>query len=264
MKFSSSGWYSQDWYTNVIEAARYGFIGIEQLSWNELDIDKAKETLQDNNIINTAVIIESTNPEISRYLEWTHGMVYEDSYDAYLFAMRETINVCLKLGVPNIIATTGNERPDIPREKQIELCERLLTELARMVRESGLTLVLEPLNTLVDHKGYLLSKSSEAFDLVKRVNNPSLKVLFDIYHQQITEGNLIRNITENIDLIGHFHIADNPGRDQPGTGEINYSNVFNAIKNTGYDGWLAFECGNTTTIPELCKDMHELIAPFED
>ena len=263
MKFSSSGWYSEDWYTNVAEAARYGFRGIEQLSWKELDLDKASACLKDNNIINTAVIIETRDESESKFLEWTHGMVYEDSHDSYISAVNETIQACLKLGVPNIIATTGNERFDIPREKQVEICEKLLGEMAHMVHDSGLALVLEPLNVLVDHKGYLISKSKEAFEIIKRINNPSCKVLFDIYHQQITEGNLIRNITENIDLIGHFHIADNPGRNQPGTGEINYEGVFSAIKNTGYDGWLAFECGSTLDIPELCNQMHLITERFE-
>jgi hydroxypyruvate isomerase len=124
-------------------------------------------------------------------------------------------------------------------------------------------IVLEPLNVLVNHMGYFLVTTEEAAKMIKAVDSPNCKILFDIYHQQISEGNVIRNIKNNIDLIGHFHIGDNPGRNQPGTGELNYTKIFEAIKETGYDRWLAFECGRTVEVPELVRDMHALIDPFD-
>ena len=86
-----------------------------------------------------------------------------------------------------------------------------------------------------------------------------MKLTYDIYHQQISEGNLINNITKNISHIGHFHIGDNPGRQYPGTGEINYRNVFEAVWKTKYDGFLAMECGYGNKKPiEIMKIMHDL------
>ncbi len=102
-------------------------------------------------------------------------------------------------------------------------------------------LVFEPLNTLVDHKGYYLYSSEEAFRIADQVNSPKVKVLYDIYHQQITEGHLIKRITKNIDKIGHFHAAGNPGRHELYFGEINYSEVFKAIDETGYTGSIGLE-----------------------
>ena len=104
--------------------------------------------------------------------------------------------------------------------------------------------------------------TDSGLDLAAEGEHIGVSALFDIYHQQISEGNVIRNITENIDMIGHFHIADNPGRNQPGTGELNYKNIFKAIQNTGYDRWLAFECGRTVEVPDLVRDMHVLIDEF--
>ena len=101
--------------------------------------------------------------------------------------------------------------------------------------------MVEPLNILVNHRGYFLSQSKEAFQIIDEVGSSNVKILFDIYHQQISEGNLIANITANIDKIGHFHVADNPGRHEPGTGEINYTNVFAAIRKTGFDGFVGME-----------------------
>ena len=83
-------------------------------------------------------------------------------------------------------------------------------------------------------------------EILKGVDSPNIKMLFDIYHQQITEGNVIRNIKNNIDRIGHFHVADNPGRKEPGSGELNYTNIFKAIAETNYKGFVALECGSTT------------------
>ena len=104
-----------------------------------------------------------------------------------------------------------------------------------------MTLSIETLNVLVDHKGYYLATSEEGFRMVDAVGSPRVRLLFDIYHQQITEGNLIANITANLGKISHFHLADVPGRHQPGTGEINYLNVFRAIAAKGYTGFLGLE-----------------------
>ena len=110
-----------------------------------------------------------------------------------------------------------------------------------LLENADMLLVFEPLNTLVDHPGYYLTSSEEAFEIVEAVGSPRVKVLFDIYHQQIMEGNLIQRIRENIDKIGHFHAAGNPGRNEPYYGEINYPELFRAIDETGYQGYVGFE-----------------------
>ncbi|MCL2404727.1 MAG: TIM barrel protein [Defluviitaleaceae bacterium] len=145
------------------------------------------------------------------------------------------------LGTKNLIATTGQALPDISREAQHESIVDGLKEAAKLLEGTGLTLNLEPLNVLVNHKGHYLASSIEAFEIVRKVASPNIKVLFDIYHQQITEGHLIANITANIDLIGHFHVAGNPGRGEPYFGEINYKEVFKAIDATGYKGYAGLE-----------------------
>jgi hydroxypyruvate isomerase len=107
----------------------------------------------------------------------------------------------------------------------------LLRRCAEILEPHGLTMVLEPLNWHTDHGGTLLRYSDQAYAICKAVNSPSCKILFDIYHQQITEGNLIPNIERCWDEIAYFQCGDNPGRKEPGTGEINYENVFKYIHN---------------------------------
>ncbi len=105
----------------------------------------------------------------------------------------------------------------------------MLRKCCAVLEPAGLTMVLEPLNWHVDHGGTYLRYSDHAYAVCKAVNSPSCKILFDIYHQQITEGNLINNIDRCWDEIGYFQSGDNPGRNEPGTGEINYRNVFQHI-----------------------------------
>jgi hydroxypyruvate isomerase len=100
---------------------------------------------------------------------------------------------------------------------------------------------VEPLNIRVDHAGYFLSRSDEAFAIIDQVGSPQVKVLFDIYHQQITEGDLIRRIRANIGAIGHFHAAGSPGRHELDDGEIDYPKIFEAISSLGFEGDIAME-----------------------
>jgi len=118
-----------------------------------------------------------------------------------------------------------------------------LKQAAAICEPAGLVMVLEPLN-FRDHPGLFLAKAAHAYEVCKAVNSPSCKILFDIYHQQIQEGNLIPNIEKTWDEIGYFQIGDNPGRKEPTSGEINYKNVFKYIHSRGFDGILGMEHGN--------------------
>ena len=119
-----------------------------------------------------------------------------------------------------------------------------LKQASDMLEPHGLVMVLEPLN-FRDHPGLFLSESPQAYQICKAVNSPSCKILFDIYHQQIQEGNLIPNIEASWNEIGYFQIGDNPGRNEPTTGEINYKNIFKYIHSKGFNGILGMEHGNS-------------------
>jgi hydroxypyruvate isomerase len=120
----------------------------------------------------------------------------------------------------------------------------LLRECSALLEPHGLIMVLEPLNWYANHGGTFLQRSDQAYALCKAVNSPSCKILFDIYHQQITEGNLLPNIDRCWDEIAYFQAGDNPGRKEPGTGEINYRNVFRHLHAKGFSGVIGMEHGN--------------------
>jgi hydroxypyruvate isomerase len=119
-----------------------------------------------------------------------------------------------------------------------------LKQASEILEKNELIMVLEPLN-FRDHPGMFLSKSPQAYEICKAVDSPSCKILFDIYHQQIQEGNLIPNIEKCWNEIAYFQIGDNPGRNEPTTGEINYKNVFKFISSKNYQGILGMEHGNS-------------------
>lgn len=161
--------------------------------------------------------------------------------EVFINGVRESIQAARLLSCRQLLVLTGKQRSGVPRQEQHQSIVDSLREAAPLVEQEGITLLLEPLNTLVDHQGYYLSSSHEGYDILREVASPNVKLLYDIYHQQVTEGNLIANIVEHISLIGHFHVADVPGRNEPGTGEINYHNIFRHISETGYDGYVGLE-----------------------
>jgi hydroxypyruvate isomerase len=113
--------------------------------------------------------------------------------------------------------------------------------LAAAAEKSNVTLVLEALNTIVDHSGNFLASTRQADELIRSVNASRIKILYDIYHMQIMEGNIIYTLNRYIDSIGYIHIADVPGRHEPGTGEINFANVIKTLEKLKYDGIIGFE-----------------------
>ena len=116
---------------------------------------------------------------------------------------------------------------------------------AEVCEPSGLVMVLEPLNPWRDHPGLFLTKIPQAYQICRAVASPSCKILDDLYHQQVTEGNLIPNIDKAWEEIAYFQLGDNPGRKEPTTGEINYKNIFKHIYNKGFKGILGMEHGNS-------------------
>ncbi|GMV90989.1 MAG: hypothetical protein AMXMBFR82_07670 [Candidatus Hydrogenedentota bacterium] len=120
-----------------------------------------------------------------------------------------------------------------------------LKACAEVCEPEGLVMVLEPLNAWRDHPGLFLTKIPQAFMICQAVGSPSCKILFDMYHQQITEGNIIPNIDRAWSEVAYFQIGDNPGRKEPTTGEMNYQNIFKHIHGKGFDGIMGMEHGNS-------------------
>jgi hydroxypyruvate isomerase len=210
--------------------ARCGFPAVEFWRWRDKDLGGIAERAQRAGVRVATFAVDTAGP-------LTDGNNIGDA----IAATRDSLVSAQRLGVDRLLLTVGNELPDVPRATQREAIVAYLVAATPLLEEAGVTLLVEPLNVLVDHKGYFLSSSAEALEIIEAANTERVKLLFDIYHQQITEGNLTQNIVSNFTRIGHFHIADVPGRHEPGTGEINYSNLLSKISELGYRDYVGLE-----------------------
>lgn len=180
------------------------------------------------------------------------NMTDSSLHGEYIEALEAACKNANKLGIKKLITQVG---PDTgaPRETQHNNIVDCLKMAVPILEKYGITLVVEPLNTLVDHKGYYLVSSAEGFNIIREVSSENVKLLFDIYHQQVSEGNIISNIVENLELIGHLHAAGCPGRHELTLGELNYKEIFKAIDEAGYDGYCALEYKPTLDPTESLK-----------
>ena len=169
------------------------------------------------------------------------GFSHKENHEGCIKKVREAIEKTAEAGYPNVICFSGN-RNGISDEEGAANCVEGLKKVVGYAEEKKVTLVLELLNSKVNHKDYQADHMAWIVDICKKVGSPRMKVLYDIYHAQIMEGDIIRTIKDNIDYIGHFHTGGNPGRNEiDETQELNYRAIMTAIAETKYDGWVGQE-----------------------
>lgn len=174
-----------------------------------------------------------------------HGVGNPADRDAMLRDVRNELPTMEKLDCPACIIMSGNVVPGMARETQHQSCIEGLKRAASLVEGKQINgqpvrLLLENIDPEENPKYYLTSVA-EGFDIIRAVNHPQVRLLYDFFHEQISEGNLIEKLEKNIQYAGLFHIADVPGRHEPGTGEINYGNIYRKLAELKYDGMVAME-----------------------
>jgi hydroxypyruvate isomerase len=166
---------------------------------------------------------------------------------------RENVPVALdlaqRIGCERLNALVGLERSPAEREAQLDLAARNVAWAADEAAPLGIDITIEAINTF-DNGPYLVPTTRRAAAFIDRVGRPNVRLQYDAFHMQRMEGNLVATITEQVDRIAHIQIADSPGRGEPGTGEINYPFVLDAIDALGYDGWIGLEYNPTTATTE--------------
>lgn len=219
----------------IPKVAALGYQAFEFWGWWGKDLDAIERAVKETGLTVAASCVKTA------FSGDVPPMLRPGGEAALVAAVKDCLPIRDRLGCKTFIVTTGNELPDLPRAAQHAACVAALKAAAPVAEDAGITLVLEPLNLLVDHAGYYLSTSTEGFEILDAVDSPAVKLLFDIYHQQITEGNLSMNILNHIGQIGHFHVANHPGRIEPYLGEIDYAYLFKRIAATPYSGHLGLE-----------------------
>lgn len=208
------------------EASRIGYRSVELLSPEQYKIIKP------HGLTCAMLSGASTIPD---------GFNQKANHDRLEKSVREHVEFAAAHGLPNVIVFSGNRR-GMSDEEGLENCAQGLKRVVGLAEQKRVTICMELLNSKVDHNDYMCDRSPWGVALVKRVGSPRFKLLYDIYHMQIMEGDVIRTIQDNKEYIGHFHTGGNPGRHEiDETQELNYPAIARAILATGFDGYLAQE-----------------------
>ena len=223
-------WSALPYEERIARVAALGYPAFEFWGWGNKDIAAIRAAMDKHGL-----------PIAALAMQPGHSLVSRNATAEIVQGIKETAEVARTLQCSTIIATVGNTLDDETYEIGRRRVVRNLRAIAGILEDNGLTLVLEPLNTLVNHHGYWLPYMPQAVDIVDEVDSPAVKVLMDIYHQQIMEGNIISNLSTFIGRIGHFHTAGVPGRHELIGGELDYGAIFQAIDATGYKGYVGLE-----------------------
>ena len=167
------------------------------------------------------------------------------AWDAVLRDVRDSVDVAKRVNAKWMTVVPGRYHQGLEWDYQTANCIELLKRCCEILEPHALVMVLEPLNWFANHPGVFLHKIPQAYQICRAVDSPSCKILFDVYHQQISEGNLIPNMDRAWDEVAYLQVGDNPGRNEPGTGEINYRNVFRNVHSKGFTGVVGMEHGNS-------------------
>ena len=179
--------------------------------------------------------------------------------DEAVAQIHESIELAERVGCRNLNVKGGETLDGVSEANQRTAVVEVLERVAPAAEDAHVTLLLEPLNTRVDHPGHLVSSASEGIEILEVVDSPNVKLLYDIYHEQIMEGDVIRTFRKYVDRIGHIHVADNPGRHEPGTGELNYENIFAAVGDSDYDGYVGCEFTPTSNPDDALEHVQSLL-----
>ena len=205
-----------------------GYDAAETYNWKGLDFDAVRRTC------------EETGVELLSMCTSEFRMTDPTFRQAWLDGLEESCQAANRMGVKRLITQVGQDT-GAPREQQHAAIVETLNLARPILEKSGVTIMLEPLNTLVNHPGYYLWSAVEGFEIIREVNHPLVKLVYDIYHQQVMEGNIIPNITKNLDCIAHLHSAGHPGRNELQYGENDYKVIFAAVDKAGYTGACGLE-----------------------
>jgi hydroxypyruvate isomerase len=184
------------------------------------------------------------------------GIADPSGRNSFLNDLKNFFPIAAKLECPTIIVLSGNHVEGISHEAHHNACIEALKAAGDLAAKQDVTLLLENIDPEENPKYYLTSVA-EGFEIIRKADNPHVKFLYDFFHEQIAEGNLISKLEKNIDQVGLVHIADVPGRHQPGTGEINYSNIFRRLAQLKYDRYAAMEfkpAGDPTTALRAARE----------
>lgn len=218
--------------------ANIGFDTCDNFDWRDAALFAEYKALLRKFDLGAGVLVVNKKPDVNAL---GCSLVAPEDREGFLKELRLCIEAARSVDCNRLEVLTGNSLPGIPREIQMDNCVATLKAALPLLEANGMTAIVELLNSNVDHPGYFLNTVEDGVEMVQRVGSQHVKLLFDIYHVQVMQGNLIQRIRDSFQEVGQYHFADVPGRHEPGTGEVNFRNVFRAIYDLKYEGFITAE-----------------------
>jgi hydroxypyruvate isomerase len=215
------------------EAAAIGYPAVELWDWRSAPFAELAEAAKNHGLRIASLIGHRSLPD---------GLNKPENHDRIEAELRESIALCREHDIPGMIVFSGNRLEGVPEEQQLESIVAGLNRVKAAAEQANVNLNLELLNSKVNHPGYLCDRTPFGVEVIRRVASPNVKLLYDIYHMQIMEGDVIRTIRDNIQHFAHMHTAGNPGRrDLDTEQELYYPAIMRTIAETGYDLYVGHE-----------------------
>lgn len=226
MLFAEAG----DFPDRIRAANKAGFPAVEFWRSSNKDISAMAAAVDETGIQIAGILAEPTVP-----------LTDPDQHATFLEGLRQSIEVAQRLGAPALIAQAGNDLPGRTRAEQHAALVDGLAKAADVMAGTGVILALEPLNTLVDHAGYFLSSTEEGLDIIDEVDRPEIRLLYDIYHSAVMGEQIELVLAGRVDRVAHVHLADAPGRHEPGSGTMDWQQRLAWLSANGYNGLVGLE-----------------------
>jgi hydroxypyruvate isomerase len=218
-------------FADRIRAAKAaGLDAVEFWKFSNKDLDAVKSALDETGLPLAGILLEPISP-----------LTNPESHQWFLEGVRTSLAAALQLGAGMLIAQAGDDQPEVARAAQHASIVKVLKEAATILEGSGVVLALEPLNNRVDHPGYYLTSTEEGLDIVDEVNRPEVKLIYDIYHSAVMGERIEDVLKDRLDRVVHVHLADAPGRHEPGSGSMDYAERLKWLASQGYDGLIGLE-----------------------
>ena len=218
------------------KAAELGFKYVELQNPYSINVVELKGLIDDLGLKQVLVNIDVSD----NVLKSSNLAINPSKQDIFKRRVDQSVKYCEALSINAINCTPGPKIDGINKEDQYSTLVSNLSYASPIFEQCGTKLLMEPINTF-DQPGFLINKSGAGAKLIEDVNHKNMGLQYDVYHMQLMEGNLIRNIENYLNIIGHIQIADVPGRNEPGTGEIGYENIFKFLDDNGYKGFVGAE-----------------------
>lgn len=234
-------------------AKKDGFDYVEFWSWTDKNLEEVKKKAEE-----AGIGISGFNGDAD------FSLIDPTHYEKYLVFLKKSVDAAHKIGAKSVTIHSNalgdggvvvNHYPELSDTVKICSMYKTLLECAKIAEQSGIAMNLEALNITTDHVGNFLKSTSMAAEMTRLINCPKLKILYDVYHMQLNEGSICDTIRKFSDQFGHVHVADAPGRHEPGTGEINYTKVFQCLQECGYTGLVGYELFPKDTMEQAVQSI---------